>query len=223
MSGLKTTDPPADCALCPRLAAYRAENKSAYPDYFNAPAPSFGPQGASLLIVGLAPGLHGANRTGRAFTGDQSGDLLHVTLEKFGFSNGRYASAPDDGLRLKNTMITNAVRCLPPQNKPNAAEIRTCRPFLTNQIKRMKKLRVILCLGRIAHDSTLAALAIRPKAAPFGHGARHSVPRTRITLFDSYHCSRYNTNTGRLTAKMFEDVFAAIKSCIDIKPANTAK
>jgi len=223
MSGLKTADPPADCALCPRLAAFRAENKSAYPDYFNAPAPSFGLQGAALLIVGLAPGLHGANRTGRAFTGDQSGDLLYATLEKAGLSNGRYASAPGDGLRLKNTLITNAVRCLPPQNKPNAAEIRTCRPFLINQIKRMKKLRAILCLGRIAHDSTLAALDIRPKDAPFGHGARHGVPGTQITLFDSYHCSRYNTNTGRLTAKMFEDVFAAMKSCVDITPASAAK
>ncbi len=223
MSNSNAIDPAPDCTLCPRLAKFRAENKSAYPEYFNAPAPSFGPRNALLLIVGLAPGLHGANRTGRAFTGDASGDLLYATLAKFGLSNDRYASAADDGLRLKKTAITNAVRCLPPGNKPNGLEIRTCRPFLTNQIKRMKNLRAILCLGRIAHASTLAALDIRQKEAPFSHGACHQVPNTQIMMFDSYHCSRYNTNTGRLTAQMFETVFATIKTCIEKTPAIAAE
>jgi uracil-DNA glycosylase len=223
LSNRQAIDPAPDCALCPRLAKFRAENQSAYPDYFNAPAPTFGSRNASLLIVGLAPGLHGANRTGRAFTGDASGDLLYATLGKFGLSNDRYESAADDGLRLKHTAITNAVRCLPPGNKPNGEEIRTCRPYLTNQIKRMNNLRAVLCLGRIAHASTLAALDIRQKDAPFSHGARHPVPATQILLFDSYHCSRYNTNTGRLTARMFEDVFATMKTCIETAPAIAAE
>lgn len=207
-------EPLPDCDLCPRLADFRKTNQEKFPGYFNAPAPSFGPAKAKLLIVGLAPGLHGANQTGRPFTGDYAGDLLYATLAKFGFSNGKYAGVANDGLTLKQTMITNAVRCVPPQNKPTGPEIRTCRPFLINQIDAMKNLRAILCLGRISHDSTLATLGVKAKDAPFGHGARHEVKGRSFALFDSYHCSRYNTNTRRLTPEMFEDVFAAIKDHI---------
>lgn len=198
--------------MCPRLAAFRAENAETYPDYFNAPAPTFGDDKAKLLIVGLAPGLHGANKTGRPFTGDYAGDLLYATLEKFGFSNGRYDARADDGLILRRAAITNAVRCVPPQNKPLTAEIYACRPFLINQIDAMRSLKAVLCLGRISHDSTLKTLGMKAKEAPFAHGARHEVPGREIVLFDSYHCSRYNTNTGRLTTEMFEDVFAAIRT-----------
>jgi uracil-DNA glycosylase len=207
-------DPPADCGLCPRLIEFRDQNRKAFPDFFNGAVPSFGASNAALLIVGLAPGLHGANQTGRPFTGDYAGDLLYATLEKFAFSNGEYAAAPDDGLKLKNATITNAVRCVPPQNKPISAEIKTCRPFLANQIGAMKKLKVVLCLGRIAHDSTIAALEMKQKDAPFAHGAKHTIPGAPYSLFDSYHCSRYNTNTRRLTTAMFEDVFEAIRNVI---------
>jgi len=212
LSAASPIEPPADCALCPRLAAFRAENAETYPDYFNAPAPTFGDDKAKLLIVGLAPGLHGANKTGRPFTGDYAGDLLYATLEKFGFSNGRYDARADDGLILRRAAITNAVRCVPPQNKPLTAEIYACRPFLINQIDAMRSLKAVLCLGRISHDSTLKTLGMKAKEAPFAHGARHEVPGREIVLFDSYHCSRYNTNTGRLTTEMFEDVFAAIRT-----------
>ncbi len=205
------TNPLPNCPLCPRLAEFRQENIEKYPDWFNAPAPSFGPSNAKLLIVGLAPGLQGANRTGRPFTGDYAGDLLYGTLKKFGFSNGKYQARPDDGLKLQDAMITNAVRCVPPQNKPTGAEIKQCRPFLIRQIDALKSLRAILCLGRIAHQSTLAALEIRQKDAPFGHGARHFCDHREIAIFDSYHCSRYNTNTGRLTDEMFEAVFGMIR------------
>lgn len=208
-------DPSHDCQLCPRLVDFRKENKKAYPDYFNGAVPSFGDKKAALLIVGLAPGLQGANKTARPFTGDYAGDLLYATLGKFGFSKGTYKADPDDGLKLSNTMITNAVRCVPPQNKPIGAEIRTCRTFLQNQIDALPELRAILCLGRIAHDSTLAALGLKAKEAPFGHGAEHDSHKDLVRLFDSYHCSRYNTNTRRLTTPMFEDVFAAIRRYID--------
>ncbi|MEO1135820.1 MAG: uracil-DNA glycosylase [Pseudomonadota bacterium] len=204
------SDPPHDCRLCPRLAEFRDANREAFPNYFNGAAPSFGDPNASLLIVGLAPGLHGANRTARPFTGDYAGDLLYATLGKYAFSNRKYDSRPDDGLKLKDAMITNAVRCVPPQNKPIGAEIKTCRKFLVSQIDALPKLQAILCLGRIAHDSTLSALGVRLKDAPFKHGAAYSVTDT-LTLFDSYHCSRYNTNTRRLTAEMFEAVFASIR------------
>lgn len=202
-------EPAAECPLCPRLVDYRAANKAAYPDYCNAPAPSFGGEDAKLLVVGLAPGLHGANRTGRPFTGDFAGDLLYATLLKFGFARGRYGADPTDGLTLRRAMITNAVRCAPPQNKPTPEEIRVCRPFLAARIKALPQLAAIVCLGRIAHDSTLAALGVKPKAAPFAHGAAHAF-EGGMFLFDSYHCSRYNTNTGRLTTAMFEDVFRAV-------------
>ncbi len=209
-----TPEPPADCALCPRLTAFRAENAAAHPDWFNGAAPSFGGDDAALLIVGLAPGLQGANRTGRPFTGDYAGDLLYATLHKFGFSRGAYDARPDDGVELVSAMITNAVRCVPPQNKPIAAEIKTCRSFLITRLNSLPKLRAVLCLGRIAHDSTLAALGVRQKDAPFGHGGAHTLEGRAFKLFDSYHCSRYNTNTGRLTTEMFEDVFASVRDHI---------
>ena len=203
-------EPGKTCSLCRRLSDFRARNCEAYPDYFNGPAPSFGPANARLLIVGLAPGLHGANKTGRPFTGDYAGDLLYRTLDKFGFSRGAYAARPDDGLTLVDAMITNAVRCVPPANKPTTPEIKSCRPFLTARIAALPRLQALVCLGRIAHDSTLAALGVRAKDAPFAHGAAHEVADS-LVLFDSYHCSRYNTNTGRLTEAMFEQVFEAVR------------
>ena len=208
-------NPPSDCSLCDRLAAFRRENVKKYPDWFNGAVPSFGPSDAQFLIVGLAPGLQGANKTARPFTGDYAGDLLYATLAKFGFSTGEYAASPDDGVELHGAMITNAVRCVPPQNKPIGAEITTCRSFLINQINALAELKVILCLGRIAHQSTVAAFGLRQKDAPFAHAARHEVPGRGITMIDSYHCSRYNTNTGRLTEDMFEQVFSDVMSALD--------
>jgi uracil-DNA glycosylase len=201
---------PRDCQLCPRLVAFRAANRQAQPSWHNGAVASFGQDRARLLIVGLAPGLKGANRTGRPFTGDFAGDLLYATLLEFGFAQGSYAAAPDDTLRLVDCMITNAVRCVPPANKPTPAEIATCRPFLASRIAAMPRLAAILALGRIAHDSTLAALAVRRSAFPFAHGARHDV-RAGLILFDSFHCSRYNTNTGKLTPQMFRAVLGAIR------------
>lgn len=204
---------PRDCPLCPRLVSFRAANRGSEPAWYNAPVPSFGQDnaaGARLLVVGLAPGLRGANRTGRPFTGDYAGDLLYATLLAHGFASGHYDARPDDGLTLADCMITNAVRCVPPENKPTPAEIATCRRFLAQRIAAMPRLRAVVALGRIAHDSTLAALGARKAAFPFTHGARHEV-RAGITLFDSFHCSRYNTNTGKLTPEMFGAVFAAVR------------
>jgi uracil-DNA glycosylase family 4 len=208
---------PKDCPLCPRLFDFRIANAKAHPGWFNAPVPSFGDTSGRLLIVGLAPGLQGANRTGRPFTGDFAGDLLYSTLAKFGFSTGRYESRPDDGLTLKDTIISNAVRCVPPENKPTGAEIVECRRFLASRIAALPNLKVALALGRIAHDSTVRALGGRPAASAFGHGRRHVLagPHGRVVLHDSYHCSRYNTNTGRLTEEMFHAVFAAISKDLD--------
>jgi uracil-DNA glycosylase len=202
--------PDRNCPLCPRLVDFRAQNRRSFPDWHNAPVPSFGPAEARLLIVGLAPGLKGANRTGRPFTGDFAGDLLYRTLIDFGFAEGRYGQSPDDGLRLVDCRITNAVRCVPPENKPTPAEIKTCRPFLAGEIGAAGHLRAILALGRIAHDSTVAALGQRPAAVKFGHGARHEIAG-RPSLFDSYHCSRYNTQTGVLTEDMFRQVIGQIR------------
>ena len=210
---LAPTDPPRDCALCPRLCGFIAEQRLAFPDWFNAPVPSFGDVNASVLIVGLAPGLRGANRTGRPFTGDYAGDLLYATLGKFGFARGVYGARPDDGLELVDCMITNAVRCVPPQNKPVGAEIRTCGQFLAATIAGLERLNAVVVLGRIAHDALLTTLGARRAAFPFAHGARHDVEG--IWMYDSYHCSRYNTNTGRLTPQMFEDVFAAVRADIE--------
>jgi len=202
--------PGRDCPLCPRLKAFREDWRRREPGWFNAPVASFGPRGARLLIVGLAPGLRGANRTGRPFTGDFAGGLLYDTLKRFGFARGSYLASVDDGLTLVDARITNAVRCVPPDNKPTPAEIQTCRSFLQATIAEMQNLRAIVTLGRISHDSTLAALNHRRSTAPFGHGASHDIGRLRI--FVSYHCSRYNTSTGVLTPKMFEDVFAAARA-----------
>ncbi len=207
------SEPPLSCDLCPRLVEFRAQNESAYPDFFNAPVPSFGDAKARLLIVGLAPGLKGANWSGRPFTGDYAGDLLYATLAKFGWSRGTYDARPDDGLALEGAMITNAVRCVPPQNKPTTSEIKECRPLLINRMAELPNLSVILVLGRIAHDQVLTAIGAKRSAFPFGHGAEHqiSLPDGRtVRMVDSYHCSRYNTNTGRLTEAMFDAVFETI-------------
>ena len=207
-------EPPRDCPLCPRLVAFRKDWRKREPDWFNAPVHSFGPVDARLLVVGLAPGLRGANRTGRPFTGDYAGDLLYATLRDFGFSHGRFDARPDDGLTLIDARITNAVHCVPPENKPTPAEISTCRDaYLSHRIPAMPKLRAIVALGRIAHDSTLRALKQRLAAAPFAHGARHMLGA--FALFDSYHCSRYNTNTGVLTNDMFRAVFAHVRAYLD--------
>ena len=200
---------PHDCPLCPRLVAFRRANAKAHPDWFNGAVPSFGDASARLLVVGLAPGLNGANRTGRPFTGDFAGDLLYSTLLKFGFARGKYESRPDDGLTLVDCMIANAVRCVPPENKPTPAEIKTCRQFLTARLSANKNLRAVLALGRIAHDSVVMSYGHRLAALPFAHGARHELA-DGIALYDSFHCSRYNTNTGRLTKEMFEGVFAMV-------------
>jgi len=202
-------EPPRDCQLCPRLSVFRNANRQTYPDFFNAPVPSFGAIGARLLIVGLAPGLKGANRTGRPFTGDWAGDLLYATLLKFGMAQGRYDERSDDGLRLVDCAITNAVRCVPPENKPLPFETRTCRRFLAAQIGAMGNLRAILALGKVAHDSVCDALGLRKSAHPFRHGAAYELDG--MTLVSSYHCSRYNTNTGVLTETMFETVVRQAK------------
>lgn len=207
-------EPPLDCPLCPRLVAFREANAAAYPDFFNAPVPSFGDPEAELLIVGLAPGLKGANQTGRPFTGDYAGDLLYATLEKHAFSSGSYAGHSRDGVTLKNAMITNAVRCVPPQNKPETSETNQCRPFLASRFAALPRLKAILALGKIAHDNTLKTLGYKLNAATFAHGAEADLdgPNGPVRLFDSYHCSRYNTNTGRLTEAMFDDVFEAVRA-----------
>ncbi|MFV3073114.1 uracil-DNA glycosylase [Niveispirillum fermenti] len=206
--------PGADCGLCPRLAAFRERNRATFPAYHNAPVPAFGTLAGRLLIVGLAPGLHGANQTGRPFTGDYAGDLLYDTLVRYGFARGRYDRRPDDGLELVECRLTNAARCVPPENKPTPAEVATCRQFLTAEIAAMEQLRAIVVLGTVSHASTVTALGRRPAHFAFAHGARHEV-KQGVTLFDSYHCSRYNTNTGRLTAGMFQAVFAAVREHLD--------
>ncbi len=198
------TNPPHDCPLCPRLVAFRHDNRRTFPDWFNGPVPNWGDAAPRLMIVGLAPGLRGANRTGRPFTGDYAGDLLYATLKKFGLTTGDYAQSPEDGLALQGVLIANAVRCVPPQNKPVGAEIATCRQFLAATIQAARPPN-FLVLGRIAHDSLLSTLGERRAAFPFAHGAEHELS-SGARLFDSYHCSRYNTNTGVLTEAMFEDV-----------------
>lgn len=238
--------PDPECGLCPRLADFRAANRESFPGWHNAPVAAFGPLDAPLLIVGLAPGLRGANRTGRPFTGDFAGDLLYPTLLDFGLGQGRYGAGPDDGLRLTRCRITNAVRCVPPQNKPTGAETKACRPFLASEIAAMPNLEGLLALGVVAHKAILAALGRKQSALPFRHGAVHDLsgghrvdgpppeegrggdgpppedgrpgegaPVDGLWLADSYHCSRYNTNTGRLTEAMFRDVFAALRDRLD--------
>ena len=202
-------EPPRDCPLCSRLVAFRAENRARFPEYFNAPVPTFGETDSRLLIVGLAPGLHGANKSGRPFTGDYAGNLLYGTLLKHGLARGKYGARGDDGLELHDCAISNAVRCVPPENKPLPAEIRTCRAFLSSLIGAMPKLRAILALGKIAHDSVCDALTISKKERPFKHGALYQLDR--IVLLSSYHCSRYNTNTGVLTETMFDAIVKRAK------------
>ncbi len=206
-------EPPKDCPLCPRLVEFRTKNRSAHPDWFNGAVPSFGSDDAQLLIVGLAPGLQGANRTGRPFMGDYAGDLLYPTLLKFGFAKGEHDPAQPDRLSLVDCMISNAVRCVPPANKPTPEEIRHCRPFLVARIASMPRLKAILALGRIAHDSTVRALGGKLKDFRFAHGAEHRTEGGPV-LFDSYHCSRLNTNTGVLTTEMFEAVIGTIAGLV---------
>lgn len=209
-------EPPRDCALCPRLVAFRHANAAAEPDWFNAPVPSFGSDDARLLVVGLAPGLKGANRTGRPFTGDYAGELLYGTLLAHGFARGTYGARPDDGLELADCMIANAVRCVPPENKPTPAEAATCNRFLAARISAQRRLTAVLALGRIAHDATLTALGRRKSEFAFAHGAEHAVA-PGVMLFDSFHCSRYNTSTRRLTPEMFDAVVARIRARLDAR------
>ena len=205
-------EPARDCPLCPRLGSYRAANRAAQPDWFNGPAPSFGDPDARLLIVGLAPGRTGANRTGRPFTGDHAGVLLYETLLKLGFARGRYEARPDDGLELVDCMISNAVRCAPPGNKPETGEEATCRPFLTARIDALPRLKVIVTLGDVSRRNVLRALGLKASAGVAGHGSEFRAGA--YTVLNSYHCSRLNTNTGRLTPAMFEAVFERAKALI---------
>lgn len=208
------SEPGRDCPRCPRLAGWRDALRLQYPDWYNAPVPSFGPLSARLLIVGLAPGLRGANCTGRPFTGDYAGDLLYATLAKFGLAEGNYQARANDGLRLTRVRITNAVRCVPPENKPVPGEIAACRDFLRHEIAQLPELRAILALGQIAHQQVGAVLGVKRKDMPFRHGGIAMIPSHRdrppLVVAASYHCSRYNTNTGRLTTEMFEAVFTAL-------------
>ena len=201
------TQPPTDCGLCPRLVALRRQVRVDHPDYHAAPVPAFGPADARLLVVGLAPGMHGANATGRPFTGDHAGGLLYQTLHDFGFASSPVSESAEDGLRLIDCRITNVVKCLPPQNKPVAAEVNACNRFLATELETPA---VLVALGGVAHKAVVRAFGLRQKAHVFGHGAAHAL-NARQTLIDSYHCSRYNTNTRRLTAAMFADVFSAAR------------
>lgn len=202
--------PEKDCQLCPRLVEFRRDNQAKFPDFFNAPVPSFGGIDAEVLVVGLAPGLKGANCTGRPFTGDYAGDLLYPTLKTFGLARGEYGARIDDGFELINCRITNAVKCVPPQNKTTASEEKNCRPFLIDEMKAMKNLKVIVALGGIGHNAVIQTLGLKKSQWKFGHNVRHVLPQGAPVLFDSYHCSRYNTNTGRLTEEMFHDVFRSV-------------
>jgi uracil-DNA glycosylase family 4 len=205
MAHVHQAEPPQDCPLCPRLVALREENRRAHPDWFNGAVPSFGPEDARLLIVGLAPGLKGANRTGRPFLGDYAGELLYRTLLKVGLARGEHDVASPETLELIDCMISNTVRCVPPANKPIGSEIANCRQFLIGRMQALPKLQSLLAIGRVAHEGILDALKVKRSAFPFAHGARHDLP-SGLELFDSYHCSRQNTNTGRLTNPMFESV-----------------
>jgi uracil-DNA glycosylase family 4 len=206
--------PPADCLRCSRLADFRRANRAAFPEWHNAPVASFGDPKARLLIVGLAPGLRGANRTSRPFTGDYAGQLLYPTLLRFGFARGRYQAAPDDGLELIDCRITNAVRCVPPENRPLGAEVNSCRPFLAGELRTEPAPRVVLPLGGIAHGSALRALGLAARDYPFRHGAVY-YPKGGPILTPCYHCSRYNLNTNRLTPAMFEQVLARARKLVD--------
>jgi uracil-DNA glycosylase family 4 len=205
--------PGRNCPRCPRLVAFRKQQRAEEPHWFNAPVPSFGPHDARVLIVGLAPGLQGANRTGRPFTGDYAGVLLYETLGRYGFTRGQFDARPDDGLELVDCRITNAVRCVPPENKPTPAEINTCRDYLKETIAEMPNLRALVAIGRIAHDSVVTAYGAKKSAKVFKHGGQNTL--NGLTLFSSYHCSRYNTNTGVLTPAMFRKVFAGVREFLE--------
>lgn len=214
------SEPSLDCPLCPRLQEFRLHHRSENPQWHNAPVPTWFPnaekggrEAVKLLIVGLAPGLKGANKTGRPFTGDYAGDLLYETLVEFGFAEGRYDGEPSDSLKLNDCAITNSVRCVPPQNKPVGAEINSCRPFLDATIASIPSLKVMVTLGKIAHDSTARTLATRVASVPFGHNRLHKM--AEYTVVSSYHCSRYNTNTGKLTTPMFRDVFRTVRQVLN--------
>ena len=209
-------EPTGNCGLCQRLRSFRHDNRKRQPDWFNAPVPSFGDSNARLLIVGLAPGMSGANRTGRPFTGDYAGKVLYEAIEKHGFSHGTYKEHAADGLQLVDTVITNAVRCVPPQNKPVGDEITNCRKFLRATITSLPRLRVILALGKIAHDSTIRALRLTQREFPFGHGTRYTAVDNEhpVEIVSSYHCSRYNINTRRLTVEMFDSIFQTISKIL---------
>ncbi len=206
-------EPAKSCALCPRLVAYRRDNATAHPDWFNGPAPSFGDPNARLLVLGLAPGRMGANRTGRPFTGDFAGKLLFETLLHFGFAEGSYLERPDDGLRLIDCLVSNAVRCAPPGNRPTPDEEDTCRPHLKARLAALPKLQAVVTLGDVSRRNLLKALGFKASAAAGGHGVITDLPGLR--LYNSYHCSRLNTNTGRLTPQMFRDVFAKVRADLD--------
>lgn len=214
------SEPCRDCPLCPRLVAYRLELRAREPSWHNAPAPNFGCADARLLVAGLAPGVAGANRTGRPFTGDYAGALLYATLAEYGFAKGVYDARPDDGLELVDCLITNVVRCVPPQNKPLPSEIATCRPFLVATMANLPRLRCVVALGRTAHESILRGLSQKLAEFPFAHGREHVLNALgrEIRLIDSYHCSRYNTNTGALTPEMFRAVFARARAVLDTAP-----
>lgn len=211
------TDPDYNCQACQRLVEYRNIYRNSNPDWHNGPVDTWvderGEDRVELLVIGMAPGLKGANRTGRPFTGDYAGDLLYQTLVKFGFAKGNYGGASEDGLALTGCAITNAVRCVPPQNKPIGAEVNNCRPYLVETLERFKNIKALMTLGKIAHDTTARTLGVRVASVPFGHNKRHEMGE--FTVFSSYHCSRYNTNTKRLTEEMFEDVFEGIIGAID--------
>ncbi len=211
------SEPDRDCGKCPRLVEFRLKHRRENPDFHNAPVPTWLPQAgaeqARLLVVGLAPGLKGANRTGRPFTGDWAGDLLYSTLCEFGFAKGRYAADPEDTLKLVDCAITNAVRCVPPQNKPVGQEINNCRPYLADLLQELPNLKLLVTLGKISHDSTARTLGVRVASVPFAHNEQHDM--AGYTVISSYHCSRYNTNTGRLSEAMFHDVFRKARQMLD--------
>ncbi len=203
--------PKKNCTLCPRLVAFRYENQQKFPHFYNAPVPSFGPLSANLLILGMAPGLKGANQTGRPFTNDYAGDILYSVLKKCGFATGNYNRCANDGLILNNVRIANVVRCVPPQNQVIAQEVNNCRQFLLAEIENLTNLKVILTLGGVAHNALLSALGYKKSTFKFAHAARHFLNQHNLILIDSYHTSRYNVNTGVLTEKMFIDVIQLVK------------
>ncbi len=213
MNTIKCIEPKFDCKKCNRLYKFRKENVIKFPNYYNKPVRSFGSKFSKLLIIGLAPGLQGANKTGRPFTGDFAGELLYSTLLKFNLAKGFYDPKIKNDLKLKNCRITNVVKCVPPKNKPEGTEVKNCRSFLSEEINAMKNLKIILCLGVVSHNSTIKSFGLKPKNFIFSHGKKHKI-NEGVVMINSYHCSRYNTNTGRLNKKMFEEVFKKINKLL---------